>query len=81
MMKVSMAEGHVLYCDLCQCQIMDVNDGVGLHRPLQGPQDVADVLVCHRGCKDGSLSKMLLPQRATRALGEVLSQLDEALNR
>jgi hypothetical protein len=70
------------YCDLCQAPLVDITEARGIFRPLEGPDDAADVLVAHRACaKEGSLLRMLLPARSSRPLAELLAQADEALNR
>jgi hypothetical protein len=81
MLRVSQLDGIQWYCQICQTPILELTEALGLHRPLNGPMDHADVLIIHHGCRAAALTKMLLPHAVKRPLVELLAQADEAGNR
>jgi hypothetical protein len=80
-LRVSQLDGVQWYCAICQTAILDIHDALGLHRPLNGPMDHADLLIIHASCRASSLTTMLLPKHNKRPLIELLAQADEAINR
>jgi hypothetical protein len=78
-----LVSGAQWFCDACSRPIVDVEDGVGLFRPLRPGVvgDAADVLVVHAACREENMVKVLLPQRSKRPLAALLRDLDEVLNR
>jgi hypothetical protein len=80
-LRVSQLDGVQWYCAICQTVILDIHDALGLHRPLNGPMDHADLLIIHASCRASSLTTMLLPKAIRRPLIELLAQADEAINR
>lgn len=81
MLRVSQLDGVQWCCQVCQQPILEITDAVGLHRPLNGPMDHADLLVIHASCRASSVVKLLLPAHVKRPLAELLAQADEAINR
>jgi hypothetical protein len=80
-LRVSQLDGVQWYCAICQTVILDIHEALGLHRPLNGPMDHADLLIIHASCRASSLTSMLLPKHSKRPLAELLAQADEACNR
>jgi hypothetical protein len=78
---VSQLDGVQYVCGICQTPIVEIAEALGLHRPLLGPMDHADLLIIHASCRASSLTSMLLPKHVKRPLAEVLAQADEAVNR
>ena len=81
MLKISQRNGAQWVCDICQTPILAMTEALALWRPLNGPLDHADVLVIHMGCREASLTTMLLPKHNKGPLGVLLAQADEAINR
>jgi hypothetical protein len=79
--KMTQHSGMQYFCDLCQMPLLELTQAIGIWRPLEGPQDCADVLIIHAACRDSSLARMLLPKHNKGPLGVLLSQADEAINR
>jgi hypothetical protein len=80
-LRVSQQDGVQYWCQMCQTVILEIEQAVGLHRPLTGPMDHADVLILHASCRHAPLVTMLLPSHVKRPLAELLAQADEAVNR
>jgi hypothetical protein len=80
-LRVSQLDGVQWYCAICQTVILDIHEALGLHRPLNGPMDHADLLIIHETCRAASLTTMLLSKAIKRPFAEVLAQADEAVNR
>ncbi len=81
MLRISQAAGAQYWCGICQTPLINMAEAWALHRPLNGPQDHADVLIVHAGCRDSPLTKMLLPKSVKRPLLSILDMADEAINR
>ena len=67
-LRVSQGDGITYFCAICQTPLVEIAEGLGLHRPLNGPMDHADVMIIHTSCRASSLVKMLLPQHVKRPL-------------
>jgi hypothetical protein len=81
LLKVSTQSGCQYFCVICQTPILELSKAWGLHRPLTGPTDTTDVLIMHEGCREASLTQMLLPKSVKRPLVAVFDMADEAANR